>query len=734
MGWFRRPAAPVVHAALLRESDAKAAGAAVLLSPKRLLTCAHVVNDALGRTLLSTERPTPEQPLSVAFRGSAATTRRGTARLSVWLPPQRRPSSIVWDGDLAVLDLEETAPEWATPVVWREMSEGLELRAWHGGGVAITYADTVAGYQDDGCCYLDGALTGAAIGPGYSGGPLWVRSDRTVAGLVIAQVMPDAGPLRSQDTVRRGWAVPWQTVREQLTRAGAHDVLAECDVVERGGGIRTGPGEASVQAIVPLLRALLDDPGRRADHCRYLAVGIGWEPPPDYEKSAPTLEELAELLLTEERALATLTESLAPAVRSHTDDRRMLSGLLALGRLESAIRLLSVTEHRQLLAALLMVVTAEPDLISRAAREALRFMVLPETLAQASRLTEADIEDIVLALEDYPDGRGGAADSLPVPALLRLAEFVAAAVVDPECRTVLHGWCDRVAGRLGISPSALGERRADARAWASHRPSPVTRIIVRLTRVGADSPERYFCEIWLSHRDSVLTNVTTPQSALLPDEIGRLVRRAADESQMGGGLPSPQVDVVVGGDGLEIPVDSWQAGSELGDVFPDLGELSLPLGSQYRVALSCPDLTSRVSTTAGDMRRRWAAGDTRTLVVDEPSVSPQRLYELLQKPHQDTARVVLHGPPEQRHRLLPVCLAMGVPVVLWDRAAASHEDAAHLNDLDPMGPLHKLPERLQDFRAVLYASEAPFSATRPTLVWDEGDLSLPGPLRLADPS
>ncbi|WP_030153888.1 trypsin-like peptidase domain-containing protein [Streptomyces sp. NRRL S-244] len=734
MGWFRRPAAPVFHAALLRESDAKAAGAAVLLSPNRLLTCAHVVNDALGREPLSTERPAAEQPLSIAFRSSGAATRQGAARLSVWLPPRPRPHSIAWDGDLAVLDLEEAAPEWATPVVWREMSEGLKLRAWHGGGVAITYADTVAGHEDGGCWYLDGTLTGAAIGPGYSGGPLWVRSDVTVAGLVIAQVLSDTGPLRSQDTVRRGWALPWQTVREQLTGAGADDVVAECRVADPSGPTCTGPGEVPGQAIVPMLRALLDDPARRADHCRDLAVGVGWEPPPENELSAPTLDELAALLLTEARALATLTESLAPAVGNHVGDRRTLNDLLAFGRLEADVRLLSVTEHRQLVTALRTVVTAEPDLISRAAREALRFMELPEVLAHTSRLTDADVDHVVLTLEDYPDGRGGAADSLPVPALLRLAEFVAAAVADPGGRMVLRAWCDRVAGRLGISRSALGERRADAEAWASHRPSPVTRIVVRLTRAGADSPENFLCEIWLGRRDGTRTSVTVPQGSLPPDEIGRLIRRAAEGSQAGSGHPPTQVDVVVGADGLEIPVDSWQTGSELGDVFPDLGDLSVALGSRYQVALRCPELSGRVPTAARDMRRRWAAGGTGTLVVDEPSVDIRRLHDLLKAPHHDTTRVVLHGSPEQRSRLLPICLAMGVPVVLWDRAAESHEDAARLNDFDPTGSLHKLPQRLQDFRSILYGSQAPSSAARPALVWEDGDLALPGPLQLADPS
>ncbi|NEE41502.1 hypothetical protein G3M53_91085, partial [Streptomyces sp. SID7982] len=91
-----------------------------------------------------------------------------------------------------------------------------------------------------------------------------------------------------------------------------------------------------------------------------------------------------------------------------------------------------------------------------------------------------------------------------------------------------------------------------------------------------------------------------------------------------------------------------------------------------QVALRCPDFTVR---TADEVQRRWAADTPHSLVVGDPSVDIQHLYELLSTTHRDTVRVVLHGPPQQRSRLLPVCLAMGVPVVLWDRAATSHDDA-----------------------------------------------------------
>ncbi|MFC9121687.1 hypothetical protein ACFTXO_18115 [Streptomyces sp. NPDC057067] len=591
----------------------------------------------------------------------------------------------------------------------------------------------MAGFRDGPGCYLDGSLTGAAIGPGYSGGPLRVKSDRTVAGLVIAQVMSNQDPLRAQETVRRSWAVPWQTVRERLTRAGAHDILAQCEVVAPDHPACTGPAEDSVRQIVPLLRALLDDTARRADHCRHLAASLGLDAPSGVEQSAPTLDELATLLLTEERALATLTESLTPVAGGHSGDRTTLDNLLALGRVEPAVRLLSVTEYEQLHTALLKVAVDEPKLIPRAAQEALRLLELPEALTRSPLLAAEDVDAVVRALEEYPDGCGATTVSLPVPALLRLAEFVAAAVADPERRPWLRAWCDRVAKRLGISVAALEERRADAKAWAARVSAPVTRVIVRLHRAGATDPDRFLCEIWLGHKDGGRTAVATPVGPLEPGEIGRLIRQTADGSEDASGYAPTRVDIVVQAEGLDIPVDEWDAGNVLGELFPALAELHTPLGSRYQVSLRCPDLTGRVPTAASDMRRRWAAGGEGTLVVDESCHDIMSLHKLLDEPHRDTARVILHGPPERRQQFLHVCLAMGVPVVLWDRGAGSHKDAPRMDALDPTGPLDKLPRRLQEFR-MSHAASASEGAARPALIWEEGELALPGPLRLADPS
>lgn len=745
MTWFRSPAAAGTRVSLLYEGSSKAAGAAALLSPNRVLTCAHVVNDALGKDLYAAERPGAAGPLTVAFRGSGATGHR-TATVSVWVPPQRRPSALEWEGDLAVLDLDEPAPSWLRPVVWRDMEEGQELRAWHGGGEAITFADIVVRLKEGRYGYLDGRLSGAAIGPGYSGGPLWTRDASSVAGLVVAHLMPDeTQPLRAQQAVRRSWAVPWQAVREELARAGAADVLDECAVATpTGAGPWCGAPDVARAAagLAPVLRALLDDPGRRADHARTLAAGLGRPVPPPEGGAAPTVEELAEFLVTEERALATLTESLAPAVRGPAD-REALDSLLALGRLEQNVRLLSVGEHRHLLDDLRRVTAADATLVPRAAREALRYMVLPGPLAAWGRLTEADLDAVVLSLEGFPDGPAPDGGAPPVPALLRLAAFVASAAPDRETRGSLHGWCDRVAQRLGISPVALAERRADAAGWAAHRSSPVSRIVLRLTAdgacgtgAGAEQPGgagRYRCRVGLVRQDGTTSTVAAPEGACAPEEIGRLVREAAESGQGDDPFTVTRVDVVVGRDGLQLPVDSWDTGNALGDLFPDLGGLRLALGAKYQVALRCPEMSRRSPRRDAEMRRRWASGHPEVLVVDETSATLQQLYQRLETSHKDVAGVVLHGPREERDRLLDLCLALGVPVVLWDREADGHADAARLDALAPAGPLHQLPERVREFREGVFGSSV-VSAARPALVWEDAELPVPDSLELLDPS
>lgn len=728
MGWFRRPAAAAPRVSVLHDGVPTAAGGAALLSARRVVTCAHVVNDALGRDLYAPGPPAAADALRLAFHGPGAAyagyaAQHRTARLSVWVPPQRGSSSMVWQGDLAVLELDEPAPEWLRPVVWRDMAEGQRLRAWHGGGEAIAFADTEVKLQEGRFGYLDGQLSGAAIGPGFSGGPLWATDDATVVGLVVAHVMPGDGPMGPQTTVRRSWAVPWQAIRDELERAGAADTIADCTVHEAEATAVCGSASAAA-GFTAELWSLLGDPVRRAQHARTLAAHLGYEPPPG--ESAPTVEELAQLLASEERALATLTESLAPTVQDGPA-RAGLDRLLALGRLTGTARLLSLEEHRLLLQELTPVTFADTTLLPRAAREALRYIAAPSQLSGA-RLLPQHLEAAVTELEAYRDVGRLPDGTVPVPALLTLVEYVAAGVAPPT-REALHAWSQWVAARLGIHPAALHQRRADAAAWAAYRPSPVVRLVAEISGSASTPdrfPDRFHCALWEVRKDGAAAPLIPADRPRSADEIARLIRDAAETARDDGGQGVTHVDIVVGRDGLQLPFDEWEAASSV-EYLP-----RIPLGVKFRIALRCPEVSARAPRREAELRRRWESGHTGPLVVDEGCASPEKVYALLETSHRDTAQVVLHGPRAPREKLLQLCLALGVPVVLWDREAESYEHAHRLDDIAPAGPLHQLPERIQHFRAGQYGASVP-SPARPSLVWENTELPLPGGLELLDP-
>ncbi|MGW3627664.1 VMAP-C domain-containing protein [Streptomyces sp. NPDC000880] len=718
MGWFRRPTAAAPRISVLHDGASTAVGGAALLSARRVVTCAHVVNDALGRDLYAAAPPVADA-LRLAFHGPGAAQHR-TARLSVWVPPQWGSSSMVWQGDLAVLELDEPAPPWLSPVVWRDMAEGQALRAWHGGGEAIAFADTEVKLQEGRVGYLDGQLSGAAIGPGFSGGPLWATDDATVVGLVVAHVMPGDGPMSPQTTVRRSWAVPWQAIREELERVGAADTVAECTVNERYGTYATAvcEGSSAAAGFTAELWSLLGDPVRRAQHARTLAARLGYEPPAG--DSAPSVEELAQLLASEERALATLTESLAHAVQDGPA-RAGLDRLLALGRLTGPARLLSHDEHRFLLRELTPVVVTDATLLPRAAREALRYITPPRSLGGA-RLNPRDLEAAVTELEAYRGGGQPADGTSPVPALLTLVEYVAAGTV-PPVREALHAWSERVATRLGCHPAALYQRRTDAAAWAAYRPSPVVRLVAEIS----GPPDRFRCALWEVRKDGATASLVTADRTRDAGEIARLIREAAENARDDGGQGVTHVDIVVDRDGLQLPFDEWEAASGV-EYLP-----RIPLGVKFRIALRCPEVSARAPRREAELRRRWESAHTGPLVVDEGCASPEKVYALLETSHRDTAQVVLHGPRAPRETLLQLCLALGVPVVLWDREAESHDHAHRLDDIAPAGPLHQLLERIQHFRADQYGASAP-SPARPSLVWENTELPLPGGLELLDPA
>ncbi|MHC5907539.1 VMAP-C domain-containing protein [Streptomyces sp. S6] len=460
-----------------------------------------------------------------------------------------------------------------------------------------------------------------------------------------------------------------------------------------------------------LLRPLFSDEATLGMRGRELARELGYDTT-GYE---PVTADLVALTEAHPRALATLGEILAPTVRDTT--RTALTTVLTTARALGRGALLSPNEYGDLLALLRRSHDDDPTRIPRAAVEALRHHVLPEELTRP-RLAQDHLADVIAELEKLAENG--------FPALLRLVEYVAAAT-GGEHGDALRSWSDRVAGRLGIVREVLDERRTDAERWAKRLVCPVSRVVMTLERDDEAQDERYRCRILLARDDGTHRVLKEAESlSKTPTEVASCLSEAvlAVRREPGQGDKVPWVTVEVGRDALQRAVDEWVPGDG-DDILP-----ARPIGADYRVSLSCPELRAR---SEEDRDRRWKHGRQSTLVVDPTCAGRDRLVHLLSTEHRDTARVVLHGPADQRKPLLLAALALGAPVVLWDRDADGHEDAGRLADLAPAGDLDGLPERIRHFRSEAVAG-AEERRARPSLVWEpEGRPPRIEPLRFADP-
>ncbi|GAA4010240.1 trypsin-like peptidase domain-containing protein [Streptomyces plumbiresistens] len=472
-----------------------------------------------------------------------------------------------------------------------------------------------------------------------------------------------------------------------------------------------------------LLAPLFSRPDVRVDHARALALELGYEAV-GYE---PTSADLVAFLMAHPRALASLGEALAGGAKGET--RAALTRLFLWARAGDCGALLSVNEYGALVGLLSRVCEKQPTVLPRTAGEALPYVVLPEALARP-QLGEEDVCGVVERLEDLSDGASGPEGAPPVPALLRLVEYVAAAVGD-GLGDDLRAWSDKTARRLGIQAGALGERRADAARWARRAASPVTRIVMELAHDPTAGEERYRVRILLvrddgSHRvlKEVESEPKTPREAA--NSLSEAVFAATQEQGQGDHVP--WVTVVVDRAGLDLAVDEWERPGALDDILPPW-----PIGADYRVSLSCPELSDHRPEREGDQERRWKNGRASVLVTSRTSGDSRQLVNLLKTKHRDTARVVLHGPADERRSWVLTCLVLGVPVVLWDRVACGFDNAGRLDILAPSGELEGLPERVRAFRSDSAADPAERQA-RPSLVWEpEGRLPRSEPLRLSDP-
>lgn len=685
------------------QGSGKAAGSAVLLAGRMLLTCAHVVNEALG---LPTDQTTDQRGATVAVVFGLDRSDPHNATVRYWVPKRALlHAEPGWVGDLAVLELDAAPPPRVKALRWQEMATGQEVVTWYRGyEYSVARATVVSCDGPQG--FLDGTMSGAAIREGYSGGPLCL-DDGSVVGLTVAQLLPADDTTSPKNVIRRSISIPWQRIRDELAAVGAGDLVREMISAARPAADAT-PSSAFEE----LLSRLFGDPAIRSDRSRQVAARYSVR---CSAHGSPTIAELTQLLASHPRMLPDFVELHAPTVTSDWE-RDALSRLAVLGNQEGIALMLSEREHKRLLAVLRRITRQDSRQLPQAIRSALPFIELPQALA-AARMGPEILEEVVYALEGFVgDCNPVPAGSPRVPALLRVVEYLAA-LADAPTETELQAWNDGVAQRLGVHPTALAERRADAAAWASSQQA-ATRIVVHLAERPEDPPEHFRYAIWRRRADGTAARVSAKSAALLHKaEIARLVREEAENSLNGSAL----VEVFVDSDLLHLPIDEWDDAD---------AALALPtrLGEEFHVVMRCRDFSHR---SPAALTRRWT-GRTSGEVVIADAAGYDALVIQLKKLH-CCGRVVLHGPPTERDQMMRACLALGVPIVLWDRSAEAYEDAHRLDAVEPIGSLSGLPERLRQFRVDAYADPGTLP-TRPSLVWEDPDYPAPEILQLADPA
>ncbi|MBW4495236.1 MAG: trypsin-like peptidase domain-containing protein [Oscillatoria princeps RMCB-10] len=182
-----------LHPAIVRiyQATGKVIGAGFLVSEKHVLTCAHVVNAALGKQMTASEQPAGTVSLDFP---QVAPGEKLTARVVHWIPASSQNAAAPADGgtDIAVLELESPLPASAFPVrlVTDASLQGHQFRVlgFPEGQPAGVWTDgMIQGEQANGRVQIEVVRqTAYKIEPGFSGSPVWDEQLDGAIGMTVA--------------------------------------------------------------------------------------------------------------------------------------------------------------------------------------------------------------------------------------------------------------------------------------------------------------------------------------------------------------------------------------------------------------------------------------------------------------------------------------------------------------------------------------------------------------------
>ena len=175
----------------IRKSNGTVVGAGFLVQEKYILTCAHVVAQALGISLYTPEKPLEEVYLDFLNIDPGEIFK---AKVVIWREVQEDNSSPPpEDGeDIAVLKLETVPPVGAipAPLLSKNNLEGHHFAAFgfpdgHDNGV-WAYG-VLCGRQGSGWVQIEAEKEpGFRVEPGFSGTPIWDKKLKGIVGIAVA--------------------------------------------------------------------------------------------------------------------------------------------------------------------------------------------------------------------------------------------------------------------------------------------------------------------------------------------------------------------------------------------------------------------------------------------------------------------------------------------------------------------------------------------------------------------
>lgn len=680
-------------------------GAGVLVDSRRVLTCAHVIAEALGLPDL-TQRP--YGLVTIDFPQSAQSEIRTTRVMAEgWFPG--RPG--LRAGDLAMLEVLGDEVRGAVPARLRSAGgdnkrvfgvlghpAGYDMGTW--ARVELTGIDGLAREW----IQLDTvATTGSSIQPGFSGAGLLDEEDDAVVGVVVVAARAP------QDRI--AWMIPievicgyWPDLRAQLAPESRTQ-----RAFAAGGAFIAGVDVERLALMMLELRGISDRPSRglfiAAIENRFGGRLV-------VQRQDDDLQDTTALIgtcLEHPGALHELIERLQVYHSGDVSERHRVEEIAALAEQADPAPLLDTSSRNALfrmLAALADRITS--DMVRSAYREAAGPL-------SSEPIIPYDVPSVIRVLESATTGADG------LPPLIRFLEGLSRRL-PMVAGDDLRSWVDDFALREGTPRHLLSRLRLSRPPADSGQTNFY--LLAELLDFGAGH-ERYLSQVKLLQGDR---RRWPPNARVLHD--GRLPLQVADipplfESVLNDIWYLPDVDIdelviefLLPLELLSLPVDQWQV---------EEAELAHPLCVEHHVIVRYRD-RSQVRGGYGQWRektRRLRNGSPTVQWVDPNNTAAVgRLFGQLLGG--GAPCLALQRPPPTLGRTLgsdavSTAISAGVPVMVWCRDGGSTRSfAARLRSHLAQQGVLDLPALVQQIRSEFIAGEDP-AGEHVTLVWDLED-------------